>query len=288
MLQGVTGIQLMALRIQEFIKHLDQEIPFDLAEKWDNVGLLVGNPNQEVTTILLALDPTTGLIAEAVEKNADTVLTHHPAIFKPLATIDTSQPEGRLVAAAISNHVSLIACHTNLDSVINGVSDILARRLGLQDLQPLLPSTTGAEGSGLGRIGRLDAPVCGKEYLERVVEVLDLPALPVAGPIPEQIETVAVCGGSGSEFASVARNLGADIYISAEIKHNIARWAEECGFCVIDGSHFGTEQAAVELLAEKLEQMAEKNGWQLNILQSETEQHPFHYITKSPKHTTVI
>ncbi len=276
----------MTLRIQDIIEHLDQEIPFDLAEKWDNVGLLVGNPNQEVKTILLALDPTTSLIEEAVQRNADTVLTHHPAIFKPLATINTSQPEGRLVAAAISNNISLIACHTNLDSVVNGVSDILARRLGVKDVQPLCPSATGAEGSGLGRIGRLDAPWPGKKYLEKVVDVLRLPALPVAGPIPEQIETVAVCGGSGSEFAAVARNLGADVYISAEIKHNIARWAEECHFCVIDGSHFATEQAAVQLLAERLAYMTKENGWQLNVLQSETERHPFHYM--STKHTTVI
>lgn len=271
----------MTLRLKDIIEQLDRHAPFGLAEKWDNVGLLVGSPEKEVRTILLGLDPTTRLIREAVEKNADVVLTHHPVIFKPLTTIDTSLPEGRLLEEALSHRIAIVACHTNLDSAADGVSDILARRFGLTGVKPLLPTAPDKPDTGLGRIGRLPTPMSADEFFRRAMTVLDLPTLQVAGTVPQQIGVVGLCGGSGAEFAAVAHRMGADIYISGEIKHHTARWAEEYDFCIIDGTHYGTEQPAVELLAEKLAQLSAARGWALTILQSETERHPFRYIHQS-------
>lgn len=271
----------MTVLIKDIIAKLDLEAPFNLAEEWDNVGLLVGNPEQQVRSILIGLDPTTELLEEAITQKADTILTHHPVIFKPLACIDTAQPEGKVLQLALRHNISIIACHTNLDSAEAGVSDILAERLGVCRLQPIIPAGTDNPSAGLGRIGQLDPPVDTMEFLSRVMNVLDLPTLQVAGTLPDRVQTVAVCGGSGSEFAGAALAKGADIYITAELKHNIARWTEERNFCVVDGTHYATEKPAVELLAGKLTGICSMNNWPIRVLQSETERHPFQYIQQT-------
>ncbi len=269
----------MTVRIRDIIAGIDQEAPFSLAENWDNVGLLVGSPEREVGTILIGLDPTNALVDEALARGADTIITHHPVIFRPLSAIDTSSPEGRVLEKALANRLAIIACHTNLDTAGNGVSDILAAELGLSDLTPLLPSPEGADpATGLGRIGVYRQPLAIGEFVARALKVLGLPVLPVAGPLPETVCRVAVLGGSGSDFAERAHALGADIYLTAEVKHHIARWAEEHDFCIIDGSHYGTEQYAVRLLAEKLARLAAAGSWNIRILQTDGEKPPFVWL----------
>jgi len=271
----------MTVSIKDIIAGLDQEAPFSLAEDWDNVGLLVGSPEQEVHSVLIGLDPTNALLDEAIARGADTIISHHPVIFRPLPNINTASPEGRILEKALSHHIAIIACHTNLDSAREGVSDILAARLGLLELTPLLPvAGENEQGTGLGRIGIYRKPLAIAEFIEKALEVLGLPVLPVAGPLPETVTKVAVCGGSGSDLAEPAYRCGADIYLTAEVKHNIARWAEERDFCIIDGSHYGTEQLAVQLLAQKLDRLAAAGGWNIRISQTDVEKPPFIWLHK--------
>ena len=102
----------------------------------------------------------------------------------------------------------------------------------------------------------------------------------MAGTMPDYVSVVALCGGSGSEFAEIARDCGADVYLSAEIKHNVARWAEECGFCIIDGSHYATEKPAMHLLAQRLRETIGLKGWNIEIYETETEHHPFTIVNR--------
>lgn len=272
----------MTVTIQDIIEGLDQEAPFHLAEDWDNVGLLVGSSDQEVRSVLIGLDATNTLIDEAISRGADTILTHHPVIFRPLPNINTATPEGKILEKALSNHISIISCHTNLDSATEGVSDILATSLGLNNLSPLLPRAGCTEQkTGLGRIGSYEKPVEIADFIDKALDVLGLPTLQVAGALPEQVKRVAVCGGSCSDFTEVAYNSGVDIFLTSEVKHNFARWAEERDFCIIDGTHYGTEQAAVKLLAQKIGRLADANSWKIEILQTEREKHPFVYLHKN-------
>jgi putative NIF3 family GTP cyclohydrolase 1 type 2 len=103
----------------------------------------------------------------------------------------------------------------------------------------------------------------------------------MAGTFPQKIATVAVCGGSGSELAPVAFQRGADVYLSAEIKHSTAVWAVENNFCIIDGTHYATEKPAVALLVNKLKEACDKKGWKIKILQTKEEQHPFVLMDKT-------
>jgi dinuclear metal center YbgI/SA1388 family protein len=266
----------MGVTIQDIIGCLDEIAPFSMAESWDNVGLLIGDRSREVKAILIGLDPTNKLLDEAITKSADTIITHHPAIFKPLPSIDTAEPSGSFLEKALGAKLNIFSCHTNFDSAAPGVNDVLAELLGLEEVRPLVTAGLNPdENSGLGRIGRYPRALGWPEFTARLHDILELDGLPVAGPMPAQVQVVALCGGSGSEFAELARACGADVYLSAEIKHNVARWAEECGFCIVDGSHYGTEKPAMRLLAAKLREQASLRNWAIDIFETETEQHPF-------------
>lgn len=263
----------MSIQIHHLLAGLEQIAPFSLAENWDNVGLLVGNPEACVTAILLGLDPSIQLLEEAIARGADTIITHHPIIFHPLATILTNSPAGLFLEKALTHKINIIACHTNLDNAAEGVSDALAEALGLTELTPLRPGTIVE--TGAGRIGSFDPPLSASAFMDKLFDVLQLDTIQIAGQIPAQIKTMALCSGSGSELAEIALLKGADLYLSAEIKHNTARWAEECGFCVIDGTHYGTEKPAMSSLHRKLHIMAELHHWSVEIFLSTTEKHPF-------------
>jgi len=266
----------MSVRVKDILESLNVEAPFSLAESWDNVGLLVGNPEQEVTAVLAGLDPTNKLVDEAIAQGANTIITHHPVIFKPLPAINTGEPGGRLLEKALTNRIAIIACHTNFDSAPEGVSDYLALQLGLEKLSPLVPSTDDIKSvTGLGRIGTYPSPLAAVDFLTKVLDVLNLPSVITAGILPEKISIVAVCGGSGSELAPIALRRGADIYLSAEIKHSTAIWAVENNFCIIDGTHYATEKPAVTLLVNKLRKASDRNSWKIRILQTKEEKHPF-------------
>lgn len=266
----------MKPQITELLQILDSFAPVALAEKWDNVGLLVGSPDNSVSSILIGLDPTTALVDEAIALSADTIITHHPVIFKPLSAINTSDPTGRLLQKALSSNLNIIGAHTNLDSAVDGVNDVLGNGLGLTDLVPLIPAEKAENAvSGLGRIGSYHHPVPRKEFLARLFHLLGVQSLSIAGTLPDEITTVAVCGGSGSDLAPLAHQRGAEVYLSAEIKHSTAIWAREAGFAIIDGSHYATEKPATFYLARKLEKIAEDRDWQIKIQLTETEEHPF-------------
>jgi dinuclear metal center YbgI/SA1388 family protein len=263
----------VSVQLYNLMDGLDQIAPFSLAESWDNVGLLVGNPDARITSILLGLDPGLRLLDEAIARGANTIITHHPCIFHPLATVITQTPAGAFLEKALSHKINIIACHTNLDNCADGVSDALAWALGLTDLTPLRPGAL-AE-TGAGRIGVFAPPLPAAAFMDQLFQALQLETIQIAGRLPERIKTVALCGGSGSDLAETARDRGADLYISAEIKHSTARWAEECGFCIIDGTHYGTEQPVIPFLQRKIQALAATNNWPLEVFLTQTEKHPF-------------
>ena len=237
--------------VQDILNILTHIAADDLAETWDNVGLLIGAPDNRVTSVLLGLDPTVALIAQAKDLGAELIITHHPAIFHPLKALRTDQPAGRFISAALQANISFIGCHTNLDAAVGGVSDVLAQAIGVTDTKPLLPIAH-SDCCGLGRIGNLAAPVAADTFITDIRKALVPPWLLEAGPRPELVSRVAVCGGSCSDFAENALAGGADIFITAEVKHATARWAEEAGLWIIDGGHFATENIAVPALQQLL------------------------------------
>jgi len=245
----------MNLLVQDIVDILERFAPTALAESWDNVGLLAGDPGAVVNGVLVSLDPLTPLVEEARKLGANLIVTHHPTIFRPISALRTDQPTGAFLARAIRHSINVIGWHTNLDAAEQGVNEVLARQLGLTDTSPLIPEPSGQfPGCGLGRIGTCAPPWSPEECIDRLHAACSPPWLLEAGPRPDKVTTVALCGGSGSEFAEQALAAGADLYISAEIKHSVARWAEEAGLWIIDCGHFASEQVIVEPLRTMLEE----------------------------------
>lgn len=240
--------------------------PDTLAESWDNVGILAGSPQQEVHRILVALDPDRALVEEARSRNCDLIITHHPIIFKPLKTIDLSTPTGAFLAAVLRAEISVIACHTNLDSVVDGVSSTLAQGLGLTEISPLVPAAHGGgETCGLGAIGHYPQPIPADGLVQRLCRLCAPEWILAAGRKPEHVSRVAVCGGSGSDLAAVALARKAQVYVSSELKHSVARWAEESGIWLLDAGHFCTENPAMPLFAEHIRQLFADRDWTISI-----------------------
>ncbi len=237
--------------VQGLLDGLNDFAPFALAAKWDNVGLMVGHPKAKVEKILIGLDPCMALFEEAVARGVTTVISHHPLIFQPLKRIDIATVAGRLVAFAITKQLNIIGCHTNFDQIAGGISDLLARALGVETGVPLQPAQ-GDAGCGFGWIGDLATPLAGDAFLHLVAQKLAQPDLLVAGLVPERVCRVAVCGGSCGDFAMAAQDQGADVFITSEIKHSQARWAEDAGMCLVDGGHFSTENMSLVGLQEYL------------------------------------
>jgi dinuclear metal center YbgI/SA1388 family protein len=268
------------MTVKDLLKTLDEIASFGLAEQWDNVGLMLGDPNQPIRSVLVALDPTEEVLSEAQEIGADCIITHHPLILHPLKAIYTDQPMGKFLRRALENEISVIGCHTNLDQAAGGVNDVLANSLGMVESRPLVPvgnEPDAASAIGFGRVGRLADPLSPEAFIGYLCDFLKLPVLPVAGQLPEEISTVAVCGGSGSDLAEAAYASGAQVYVTGEVKHSTARWVEAAGFCIIDAGHFATENPVVESLVEILQGIFTENDISIPVTQSAKQQNPFVY-----------
>ena len=265
--------------VQNILNILQDIAADDLAETWDNIGLLIGSPQSRVTSILLGLDPTVDLLAQARNLEAELIITHHPAIFHPLKALRTDQPVGNFISSALQANISVIGCHTNLDATTGGVSDVLAQALGLVNTAPLLSAKNSENNCGLGRVGNLQTAVTADAFIDSIHKALSPPWLLEAGPRPDTVSRVAVCGGSCSDFAETARLAGADVFITAEVKHAVARWAEEAGLWLIDGGHFATENPAMPALQSLLTDRLKQTDMAVQI-QTARQEPPLKLITK--------
>jgi dinuclear metal center YbgI/SA1388 family protein len=264
------------IKLKDILAYVGQFAPWELAEPWDNVGLMVGNPDQEATGVLIALDPTLQVIEEAILEKANIILTHHPLIFHPLKSINTATPIGQFLKKALVHDIAVVSCHTNLDIISDGVSDALARALYLRNTRPL--NLTGKRpDQGFGKVGNLPTPMQGESFIHFVAQRLNLQAMMIAGPQPETVSTIAVCGGSGSDLAEAALQAGADIYITAELKHSVARWAEDNGLCVIDAGHFATENIIIPSLLARMTAFFAENNNPAPVIASQRQNSPLRF-----------
>ncbi|MDO5674746.1 MAG: Nif3-like dinuclear metal center hexameric protein [bacterium] len=251
---------------------LQNLVPDTLAESWDNVGLLAGSPDQPVHRIMIALDPSLDVAKQAISKKCDLIITHHPIIFKPIRALHTNTPTGAFLSTVLRAGISVIACHTNLDSVQGGVSHALAQGLGLEDIRPLIPASPTApacgeseNSCGLGSIGNYPEPIESSALVQRLQRFCAPKWILAAGTEPKHISRVALCGGSGSDLAESALTQGAEVYITSEVKHSVARWAEEAGIWLLDAGHFPTENPAMPLFAGRLAELFKSRNWNIPI-----------------------
>ncbi|MER6784835.1 Nif3-like dinuclear metal center hexameric protein [Streptomyces sp. NPDC000658] len=269
-------------RLSEVIAALDNLWPAERAESWDAVGTVVGDPGQEVSRVLFAVDPVQEIVDEAVKLGADLLVTHHPLYLRGTTTVAASTFKGRVVHTLIKNDIALHVAHTNADTADPGVSDALAGALDLRVVGPLVPDPTDGEGRrGLGRVCELDHPVTVRELAARAAERLPATAqgIRVAGDPEALVRRVAVSGGSGDSLFGQVRAAGVDAFLTADLRHHPASEFIAAGahspLALLDAAHWATEWPWCELAASQLDEISDRRGWDLRVHVSRTVTDPW-------------
>ncbi len=238
------------MKCKEIAAVIEQLAPRSLAYDWDNVGLLFGDAEQEVTRLLLTLDMDIGVAQEAARLGAQMVVGHHPILFDPVSRVTAQTPDGRLLQTLARNSVSYYAAHTNLDIAKGGLNDLLAKKFRLKHVELLEPVETAGE--GIGRIGDLDAPITLLALAERVKKALGIENLRYAGDEDALVSRIAVNSGGGASLIDAALSHGADVFITGDYKYAQIRGCLDNGMKVIDVGHYDSEILVCELLQEYL------------------------------------
>ena len=239
------------MKCNEVIACRERVAPRCFAEKWDNVGLLAGREDKEIKKILLALDPTSDVVEEAVNWKADLLITHHPLIFSGIKSVTTSDFIGKRVFNLIFQDICYYAMHTNFD--VMGMADAVADQLELEKCQ-VLDVTYQDEISkeGIGRMGELSRTMSLEECAKYVKEKCRLSSVKVFGDPEKLIDVVALIPGSGKSYIDLAIKKGAQVVITGDIDHHNGLDAVERGLAVIDAGHYGLEKIFVAYMEEVL------------------------------------
>ena len=230
--------------VREIAEYLEGRVPSSLKLDFDNVGLLCGFPEREVSRILVVLDITLEAVEEARSMNAELIVSHHPVIFQPLRRICGDTPDARRVIALLQNGLSAICLHTNLDALEGGVNTALAHAIGGEELE-YTPD--------IGCFCRLPEPLTLGAFLAQTRTALsanDMRFYDANRPV----EHIALCGGAGGDILYEAAQRGCDTVLTGEVKHH--QWIDgaELGINLIEGGHFATENVVTPVLAEMLRQ----------------------------------
>ncbi len=241
------------VKVQQIWDWLNAFAPFDSAESFDNVGLLMGDPNTEVHTVLFGMDITEALATEAVERGAELIITHHPFIFRGIKRINYTGPQGRTLALLMQHGVNVIAAHTNYDKAPGGVCDSLAAALGLANVE---------SADDYVRVGTLSSPLSPAEFGQTVQKVLRI--APRCYYMQDKaITRVAVSGGAYGEGYEAALAAGADAYVVGEIGYHEVSDAVSRGLVVCDAGHFPTELPGVANLYLRFLADAAASQWEV-------------------------
>ncbi len=241
---------------------LERIAPLSLAASWDNVGVLV-QPLQPrpVRTLLLTIDLTEPVLAEALELGADFIVCYHPPIFEPLRALTPSGPQGRALLGALEAGITLYSPHTALDAAPHGMNDWLLDGLGHMIVRRAVEPATafedvGGPAVGFGRIGELASAEPLTELVRRLKAWLDLPYVRVAAPEEHAaglpLREVAVCPGAGGSVLSGLRNI--ELYVTGEMRHHDVLALVAAGSSVILTDHTNTERGYLQVLSARLEQ----------------------------------
>jgi dinuclear metal center YbgI/SA1388 family protein len=243
--------------LAEVMTTIDRLWPLEGAEPWDAPGLVTGDPDAAVERVLLAVDAVRATVDEAIDTRSDLLIAHHPLLLRGVTTIAEDRYKGALLARLIRAGCALVGAHTNADIVERGTSAVLAERLDLRDVRPIVPGTDPA--LGLGRVGRLAEPTSLGRLARQLAAILPATAtgVRVAGGYDDPVETVALCGGAGDSLLADPAVLAADVYITADLRHHPASEAREQslvggGPALIDVSHWASEWLWLDAAAAEL------------------------------------
>lgn len=255
-------------KVREIAEVIEEFAPKCLQESYDNAGLQVGDPDATVAAVLLCLDVTEDVLEEAKERECNLIVSHHPLIFRGLKSLTGADLTQRLVLKALKMNIAVYSAHTNLDSVWDGVSHEMARRLDIKNLEVLEPQPQNSK-AGLGVVGDI-SPLPKIEFLRKIKNTFKVNALRYSAQSPGVVvRRVAVCGGAGASLISSAIRAKADILVTGDVKyHDFTSFGQE--IIIADIGHYESELCSRDILSRVIRDKFPD----LTIYFSETESNP--------------
>ena len=242
------------MKIREITDAIERYAPLRLQEEWDHAGIQVGDPEAVITGVLLCTDATEAVVAEAVKLGYNLVISHHPLIFRGLKKIMGRTPVERTVAMAIKHDVTIYSAHTNMDSAWQGVSFRMADKIGMTDSEFLDGNRVEPYGeqastsAGCGVIGKIE-PMPAREVLKKVKQAFEVGAIRYSGDGDRMVSRVALCGGAGGFLLDKAVELGAQLYVTADMRyHDFLDNSQR--IVVADIGHYESEHYTKEIFLE--------------------------------------
>lgn len=269
--------------IREFIQRFETFCPTEWRYHNDPVGLHFGRLDQDIHKILVTLDVRPETVQEAIDKDCDFIVAHHPVIFHAPNRLTEDDPQQAMYAQIIRHEIGVYCAHTSLDSTPGGMNDWLADAYGITDTKVLVPHEdhyTDQAGNmvGMGRIGNLKTPLPLRDFIQQIKNVHHLDGLRVVSPnLDQTVSRVAVLGGDGGSFYRQALKLGAEVYITGDVYYHTAHDILAAGLTVIDPGHH-MESICKSHLTALIRDWAQKEQWQIAVESSIMNTDPFQFM----------
>lgn len=239
-------------KISDVVNYLETIAPTSTQEEWDNGGKQVFYDN-DLKKILVAMDLKDTTVATAIKEGVNLIITHHPVFFDPLKSIDTTNYKGKLIDELMKNEISVYSTHTAMDVAEEGVNKAFAEKLEIKNYEGLVEVKDGLYLGGIG-----DVPDYSKKsltvFIINLKKLIKPEFLKIYGRVNERIEKIAWCGGSGADFIKVAKEKGADLYITGDVSYHEGQRAYEEGLTVIDIGHFSSEKPILQKIKKLIEE----------------------------------
>ncbi len=256
------------MKLEEIINFIEKNFPAEYAEDFDNIGLICGRRETEISKVLVCLDCDIAVVSEAVEKGAQLIITHHPVIFNSIKRITDETLLGNVIITSLENKISLYSAHTNFDSSPGALTDSICEMLNLR-----------CEGALEEKVGRICIPENEEtvySLCDKIKKVFGIREVYTTATSNRKVNKIALCnGGGGGETAQAALHSGADIYISGDLKHHEIRNFLHSGTDYIEIRHHDCEKVFIELMCTVLKKQFEGR---IDVLPSEENSSPLRLL----------
>jgi dinuclear metal center YbgI/SA1388 family protein len=265
----------MSTSVLEIIQYVESLAAPSLAEEWDNVGLLLGDSASPAECVMTCLTLTPDVAAEAVQRKAGLVITHHPILFRAVNRLTAETSEGRMLLELIRAGVAVYSPHTSFDNGNGGINQWLANRLGLENIAPLRPLDDSPT-IGSGRWGEFSKPLTWGQFQKQILNCFQIQQIQSVAEEELRIQRVGIACGAAAEFLAEAHRLGCQAFITGEARFHACLEARSLGVGLVLLGHYASERPALEMLAERLaEQFPHLTAWA-----SEKEADPISWVSE--------
>ncbi|MGC6462990.1 MAG: Nif3-like dinuclear metal center hexameric protein [Pirellulaceae bacterium] len=240
--------------VDEVCRYLESYAPARLAEDWDNTGLLIGNMQGVVQQVMTCLTVTPETVKEAIDRQVQLIVTHHPLPFRPLKTITRSTIAGGMVLDLIEAGIAVYSPHTSFDSAAEGINQQLAEKLGLSKIVPLRPFDNDPDHLGAGRWGHLETAATLDQWVAKLCREFSISGLQIVAAPSATIQTVGIACGAAGSFLDAAISAGCDAFVTGETNFHTCLEAKAQQITLALPGHYASERFAVENLAQRLQE----------------------------------